>query len=81
MAQFPVATVWPQVPSPLQTSAVQASPSSQLYAFPPQVPAVQTSLAVHAFPSLQTVPSVLFGSEHVPVDGLHVPTLWHWSFA
>ena len=62
MAQFPAATVWPQVPSPLQVSAVQASPSSQPYAVPPQVPAVQMSFLVHAFPSLQAVPSATFKS-------------------
>jgi hypothetical protein len=36
---------------------------------------------VHAFPSLQAVPFVATGFEHVPVAGLHVPTSWHWSEA
>jgi hypothetical protein len=50
--------VWVQVPSPLQVSLVQASPSSQLYNVPTQVPAVHLSLLVQAFPSLHTVPFV-----------------------
>ena len=32
-------------------------------------------------PSLQLVPSVAGGFEHVPVAGLHVPATWHWSLA
>ena len=36
---------------------MQASPSSQLYAVPPQVPAVHTSFLVQALPALQLVPS------------------------
>jgi hypothetical protein len=38
-----------------------------------QTPAAQ-SVCVHALLSLQLVPSVLFGFEHVPVPGLRVPT-------
>jgi hypothetical protein len=50
------------------------------------VPAVQTplwqvSFWVQALPSLQDVPSPLAGLEHVPVLGLHVPAVWHWSEA
>jgi hypothetical protein len=50
------------------------------------VPAVQTptlhvSFESHWFPSLQVVPSAAVGLEHCPVDGLHVPTAWHWSDA
>jgi hypothetical protein len=40
---------------------------------PPQTPAVHVSFIVHALPSLQVVPSVAFGLEHVPVCGSHVP--------
>lgn len=36
---------------------------------------------MQAFPSLQAVPFVLFGFEHTPVEGLHVPAVWHWSSA
>ena len=36
---------------------------------------------MHKSPSLQDVPSGLGGLEHIPVDGLQVPTLWHWSEA
>jgi hypothetical protein len=36
---------------------------------------------VHAFPSLQAVPSSLFGFEQSPVAESHAPTLWHWSAA
>jgi hypothetical protein len=48
--------VYVHVPSPLQVSLVHARPSLQVYAVPPQVPAVQLSLFVHALPSLQLVP-------------------------
>ena len=85
MRQFPAVTLNVQVPSPLQLSAEQASPSSQLYAVPPQVPAVQMSFLVHAFPSLQAVPSATFKSagheapvpvqfsalSHAPAAGRH----------
>lgn len=30
---------------------------------------------------MQDVPSASAGFEHVPVLGLHVPALWHWSSA
>jgi hypothetical protein len=48
--------VWLQLPSPLQASAVQPSPSSQLYVVPAQTPAEHMSLLVQALPSLQAVP-------------------------
>jgi len=48
---------------------------------PTHAPAVHASVCVHALPSLHVVPSAAFGFEHVPVDGLHVPTAWHWSAA
>jgi hypothetical protein len=50
---------WAQVP-PLQLSAVQELPSSQLIAVPPHVPVVQTSPVVHASPSVQVVPLARF---------------------
>jgi hypothetical protein len=49
----------------------------QVTAVPAHVPPVQTSLVVHALPSLQPVPLVAIGFEHTPVDGSHEPTLWH----
>jgi hypothetical protein len=39
------------------------------------------SVWVQAFPSLQAVPSALFGLLHNPALGSQVPTLWHWSLA
>jgi hypothetical protein len=44
-------------------------------------PVTHVSVWVHALPSLQLVPLVATGFEHVPVVGLHVPTVWHWSDA
>lgn len=46
-----------------------------------QVPAWQVSLVVQAFPSLQALPFDAVGFEQNPVDGLHVPAVWHWSEA
>src|SRR6266403_2150069 len=48
---------------------------------PTQVPDWQVSSNVHALPSLHAVPLALFGFEQTPVEGLHVPALWHWSCA
>jgi hypothetical protein len=48
---------------------------------PLQLPAWQASAVVQAFPSLQVVPSALLGFEQIPVDGLHIPAVWHWSCA
>jgi hypothetical protein len=48
---------------------------------PVHVPALHVSVCVHALPSLQAVPSAMFGFEQVPVDELHVPATWHWSLA
>ena len=45
------------------------------------MPAWQTSVWVHALPSLQLVPLAACGFEHVPVLGLQVPATWHWSLA
>jgi hypothetical protein len=46
---------------------------------PVQTPAWQVSVLVHALPSLQAAPSERAGFEQTPVEGLHVPALWHWS--
>src|SRR5262245_14660299 len=46
-----------------------------------QAPPRQTSPCVQALPSLQVLPSGFGGSEQIPVAGLHVPALWHWSEA
>jgi hypothetical protein len=56
-----------------QLSTVHAMPSVQLRAEPLHPPARQVSPVVHARPSLQVVPSGLFGFEQVPFVGLHVP--------
>jgi hypothetical protein len=48
---------------------------------PLHTPAWQVSVCVHAFPSLQLVPSAFAGFEQTPVAGLHVPAVWHWSGA
>src|SRR5262249_54256513 len=48
---------------------------------PAQLPPWHVSVCVQALPSLQTVPSGLFGFEHVPAAGAHVPGAWHWSSA
>jgi hypothetical protein len=46
-----------------------------------QTPAWHVSASVHALPSLHEVPFAAAGLEHVPVDGLHVPAVWHESLA
>src|SRR5438874_759617 len=48
---------------------------------PVQVPAWHVSVRVHALLSSHVVPFGLAGFEHAPVDGLHVPASWHWSWA
>jgi hypothetical protein len=48
---------------------------------PTQTPATHVSVCVHGLPSLQLVPSGFAGLLHVPVAGLHVPAVWHWSAA
>jgi hypothetical protein len=58
------------------------SEAEQVTGFAPEhAPFWQVSVCVHALPSLQEVPSALFGFEQTPVAGLHVPALWHWSDA
>ena len=50
--------------------------------FPPvQTPDMHMSVCVQPLVSSQAVPSVLAGFEHVPVDGLQVPAVWHESDA
>jgi hypothetical protein len=46
-----------------------------------QVPSVQASPVVQALPSLQAAPFGFSGFVHTPVEGLHVPGLWHWDCA
>ena len=48
---------------------------------PVHVPPRHASLRVHAFPSLQAVPSEDVGFEQVPELGSQVPATWHWSLA
>jgi hypothetical protein len=67
--------VWLQLPSPLQASAVQPSPSSQLYAVPAQTPAEHMSLLVHALPSLHAVPPDFGLHAVLLVSGAHCS---HW---
>jgi len=64
--------------SGLQESSVQPLASLQFGAAPPtHEPPEQASLVVQALPSLQPVPSPLFGFEQTPFAGLHVPAVWH----
>jgi hypothetical protein len=68
---------WVQPVAGLQPSRVQTFPSSQFLApAPPHTPAVQVSVGVHAFPSLQAVPSLtatclqpVTGSQESAVQG------------
>jgi len=48
---------------------------------PVHVPVWHASVWVHAFPSLQLVPSVCAGFEQTPEVGSQVPATWHWSCA
>src|SRR5437879_10317641 len=48
---------------------------------PVQTPLWQVSVCVEALPSLQVLPLAFAGFEHVPVAGLQVPAVWHWSEA
>jgi hypothetical protein len=48
---------------------------------PAQLPDWQLSVCVHALPSLHAVPFALAGFEQTPVDVLHMPAVWHWSWA
>ena len=44
---------------------------------PTQTPLWQTSVCVHGLPSLQALPSALFGCEQMPVTGSQEPAAWH----
>jgi hypothetical protein len=58
------------------------SDAAQTTGFAPvQMPLWQVSVWVHALASLQAEPFVFAGFEQTPVDGLQVPTSWHWSDA
>jgi hypothetical protein len=71
---------WLQPPTLSHESTVHGFWSSQLTPAPAtQAPAVHTSAAVHALPSLQGVPSGTVAVEQTPVEGLHTPARWHWS--
>ena len=48
---------------------------------PVHTPAWHVSVCVQRLPSLHAAPFALFGFEHAPVCGSHVPTTWHWSEA
>jgi hypothetical protein len=48
---------------------------------PVHTPLWHVSVCVHALPSLHAVPFAFTGFEHAPVDGSHVPAVWHWSLA
>jgi hypothetical protein len=62
----------------LHESVVQALLSLQFDGVPAvQTPLWQLSPVVQALPSLQAVPSALFGLLHAPVDILQTPATWH----
>jgi hypothetical protein len=70
------------VPGSHDPATWHASDAVQVRGVPPaQVPLWHASPSVHALPSVHAVPFVATGFEHAPVDGLHVPTVWHWSLA
>src|SRR5262245_39341165 len=50
-------------------------------AVPPQTPEVHTSFSVHAFSSLQALPSDFSGLVQAPVNGLQTPATWQESLA
>ena len=74
-AQFLESTVQPPSCSE-QLSVVHAILSSQVMAFPVQVPPTQVSGPWHTEPSLQAVPSGLAGLLHRPVLLSQVPAEW-----
>jgi hypothetical protein len=54
------------------------SAATQVTGFEPvHIPLSQSSVSVHALPSLQVVPFAAAGFEQAPVLGLHVPAVWH----
>jgi hypothetical protein len=73
-----------QAPVPLlhvaPTAVRQAGGVLQVTGLDPvQVPAWQASVCVQASPSVHADPSAFAGFEQIPVEGLHVPAVWHWS--
>jgi hypothetical protein len=58
-----------QPPLPLHVEAVSQTPGVQVYAEPPQVPFVQTSLDVQLTPSLHAVPLVTLAYDDVLTPG------------
>jgi len=44
---------------------------------PVQTPLWQVSVCVQALPSLQAAPFAFGGFEQAPVEGSHVPAVWH----
>jgi hypothetical protein len=48
---------------------------------PAQTPDWHESTCVHALPSLHEAPFGRAGLEQAPLDGSHVPAVWHWSAA
>jgi hypothetical protein len=71
----------PVAPSQLPTSWHWSAAVQVTGLLPTQLPAWQVSVCVHAFPSLQIVPSIFAGLLHVPVAGSQIPASWHWSLA
>ncbi len=62
-------------------NALRLVPQTPVEQVPAQTPPVQTSPEVQELLSLQAVPLLASGLEHVPVEGVHVPATWHWSDA
>jgi hypothetical protein len=62
-------TVHPPLPS--HADATWQTPGVHVYEAPPQAPAVQTSLEVHALPSLHAVPLVALDHAVVEIAGSH----------
>jgi hypothetical protein len=60
-----------QPPTPSHVALSWQSVAVHEYAVPPQVPAVQTSLFVHALPSSHTVPSATLLHAVVELAGVH----------
>jgi hypothetical protein len=70
-----VFAVWTQPVAGAHVSSVQTLLSSQLIAVPAQVPAVHTSVCVHALKSSHVVPSVTGFGTQLPAASLHTPVL------
>jgi hypothetical protein len=74
LEQAPVAGA--QTPAPWQASAGGGHMTGFV---PVHTPAMQVSVCVQRSLSLQAWPSGAAGFEHMPVVGLQVPAVWHWS--